>query len=218
MAAPNSLQIRDGGFRPLAADGEASKLPGYNEQTFPNPGGRCRLKLMDWALAGLLTVANRALKTFYKIRIPRDAAQRIIEARFPIRREKYGFALSLTEPQVRLNASANRIGIEISLRVTLPGGASQEWRGLIEVRLHYQREQGAFFLLEPVLRPLDPSAAGPSPRNVVLKIAEAALDSVLSATPVYTLNQNNFKHLLAQLLLKSVTVEPDHLRVELSLY
>lgn len=85
MAAPNSLQIRDGGSYPLAADGEASKLPDYNGQTFPNPEGRCRLKLLDWVRTGLLTVANRALKTFYEIRIPRDAAQQIIQTRFPIR-------------------------------------------------------------------------------------------------------------------------------------
>ncbi len=176
------------------------------------------MKLLDWALAGLLTVANQALKTFYKIRIPRDTAQRIIEARFPVRKEKYGFVLTLTGPQVRLNASANRIGIEITLRVTLPGGAGQEWRGLIEVRLHYRRERGEFYLLEPVLRPFGSSSAGFGQRTAVLKIAEAALDSVLSATPVYTLDQKNFKHLLAQLLLKSVTVESDHLRVELSLY
>ncbi|GEM_PF-1261726 len=218
MAAPNFLQIRDGGFCLLTADGEASKLPDYNGQTFPNSEGKWRLKLLNWARTGLLIVANRALKTFYKIRIPRDAAQRIIEARFPIRKEKYGFALILTRPQVRLNASANRIGIEISLQVTLPGGASQQRRGLIEVRLHYRREQGEFYLLEPALRSLDPAATGPGPWNVVLKIAEATLDSVLSTTPVYILNQNNFKHLLARSLLKSVTVEPDHLRVELSLY
>ncbi|MFO7641280.1 MAG: hypothetical protein R6X17_08435 [Candidatus Competibacteraceae bacterium] len=44
---------------PLAAGGGDPELPDYNEKTSLKPGGRRWLKRLDWALAGLLTVARR---------------------------------------------------------------------------------------------------------------------------------------------------------------
>ena len=179
---------------------------------------RLLMKWLDLALASLLTVASKVLATFYKIEIPLADIQRVIQKQFPIEKEKYWLLITLCDPVVRLNESDNRIGIELTLRLRVPGNVSYQWRGLIEGHLEYNREKGEFYFFDPTLHQIHLNGSLRRYKNSVLTIVEALLEKVFSTTPVYKLNQENFKHLLAKLLLKSVSVQKNNIVVELSLY
>lgn len=176
------------------------------------------MKWLELTLAGLLTVAKQALTPFYTIKIPLVAIQSVIAQQFPIEKEKYWLAITLCDPLVKLNESENKIGIELTLRLTIPGNVSNEWRGLIEGRLEYDREKGEFYFLDPTIHQMHLDGSLKRYKNAILMIAEPVLEKVFSATPVYKLDQENFKHLLARLLLKSVTIQKEAIVVELGLY
>jgi hypothetical protein len=179
---------------------------------------RLLMKWLDLALAPLLTVASKVLAAFYKIEIPLADIQRAIQKQFPIEKEKYWLLITLCDPVVRLNEGDNRIGIELTLRLRVPGNVSHQWRGLIEGRLEYNREKGEFYFFDPTLHQIHLDGSLRRYKNSVLTLVEALLEKAFSTTPVYKLNQEDFKHLLARLLLKSVTVQKDQIVAELGLY
>jgi hypothetical protein len=177
-----------------------------------------KLKWLDLASAGLLTAAKQALTPFYSIKIPLAAIQLVIENQFPIEKKKYGLTITLRDPLVRLNESENKIGIELTLRLTIRANVSNEWRGLIQGRLDYDREKGEFYFLDTTIHQMHPDGSLKRYKNAVLMIVEPLLEKVFSTTPVYTLDQENFQHLLARLLLKSVTIQQNAIVVEFGLY
>jgi len=176
------------------------------------------MRWFNLTLAVLVIVANKALTTFCRIRVPATTIQSLIEQKFPIQMEQYWLTLALCNPLVKLNETANKIGIELTLRLTVPGNISGEWRGLVEGRLDYNREKGEFYLLEPALKLADIEGFFAQYHNLILSMAGTLLTGLFAATPVYKLDQEDFRHVLTKLLLKSVTVHKDRILIELSLY
>ena len=177
------------------------------------------MRWLSLTLSVLVIVANKALTTFCKIRVPAATIQNLLKQKFPVQMEQYLLTLTLCDPVVRLNESANKIGIELTLRLTVPGNIiSSEWRGLVEGRLDYDRDKGEFYLLEPALQLVDVGGLLAGYQNLVLSMAGILLNQLFSITPIYKLDQENFRHLLAKLLLKSVTVHKDQILIELGLY
>ena len=176
------------------------------------------MKWFSLTLTVLVIAANRALTTFGKIRVPATTIQNLIEPKFPIQMEQYWLTLALCNPLVKLNESANKIGIELTLRLSAPGNIGSEWRGLVEGRLDYNREKGEFYFLEPVLKLADIEGFFAQYQNLILTMAGTLLTGLFAATPIYKLDQEDFRHLLTKLLLKSVTVHKDQLLIELGLY
>jgi hypothetical protein len=176
------------------------------------------MRWLKLTLAVLVIAANKALTTFGKIRIPAATIQSLIEQKFPVQMEQYWLTLALCNPLVKLDESANKIGIELTLRLTAPGNICSEWRGLVEGRLDYNREKGEFYFLEPVLQLADIQGFFGKYQNLILSMAGILLTGIFATTPVYKLNQEDYKQVLTRLLLKSVTVQKDQLLIELSLY
>ena len=176
------------------------------------------MRWFNLTLAVLVIVANKALTTFCRIRVPATTIQSLIEQKFPIQMEQYWLTLALCNPLVKLNETANKIGIELTLRLTVPGNISGEWRGLVEGRLDYNREKGEFYFLEPALKLADIEGFFAQYQNLILSMAGILLTRLFAVTPVYKLDQKDFRHLLTTLLLKSVTVHKDQILIELSLY
>ncbi len=176
------------------------------------------MRWLNLTLTVLVIAANKALTTFCKIRVPATTIQSLIEPKFPIQMEQYWLTLTLCNPLVKLNESANKIGIELTLRLTVPGNIGGEWRGLVEGRLDYNRGKGEFYFLEPVLKRADLEGFFAKYQNLILSMAGTLLTRLFAATPVYKLDQEDFKHLLTKLLLKSITVHKDQILIELSLY
>ena len=177
------------------------------------------MRWLSLTLSVLVIVANKALTTFCKIRVPATTIQNLLKQKFPVQMEQYLLTLTLCDPLVKLDESANKIGIELTLRLTVPGNIiGSEWRGLVEGRLHYNREKGEFYFLEPALKLADIEGFFAQYQNLILSMAGTLLTGLFAVTPVYKLDQKDFRHLLTKLLLKSVTVHKDQILIELGLY
>src|SRR5512144_469358 len=165
---------------------------------------------MRWfklTLAVLVIVANKALTTFGKIRVPAATIQGLIEQKFPVQMEQYWLTLALCNPLVKLNESANKISIELTLRLTVPGNISSEWRSLVEGRLDYNREKGEFYFLETALQLADIEGFFGKYQNLILSMAGTLLTGLFATMPIYKLDQEDYKQVLTRLLLKSVIVQ-----------
>ena len=176
------------------------------------------MRWLKLTLAVLVIAANKTLTTFGKIRVPVATIQSLIEQKFPIQMEQYWLTLVLCKPLLKLDEGANKISIELTLRLTMPGNIDSEWRGLVEGRLDYNREKGEFYFLEPALQLADIEGFFGKYQNLILSMAGTLLTGLFAVTPIYKLDQEDYKQVLTRLLLKSVTVQKDQLLIELGLY
>ncbi len=176
------------------------------------------MKLLDHGLAVVLIVANKVVTTFYSIPIPLAAIQALIATKFPIHKQSSLWTFTLCDPVVRLNETANKIGIELTLCLTAMGNIRYEWRGLLEGRVKYNRTAGEFYLGDLAIRQNGSTDGLDRYIGSLLVVAEALLEKIFSTTPLYRLEQSKLQHVLARLLINSVTVKQDRVVLELSLY
>ncbi len=169
------------------------------------------------ALTGLVLVTNRAI-TFYKIEIPLNYLQHKVEEQFPFTRKKYLLSMTLTDPVVRLEETTNRIGLELTVCLDIPGAISTQRRGLIYGSLDYDRENGEFYFLNLTIHELDSNGISNRKTGIVYDALETVLNKAFASTPIYRLQEEDLKHSLTRLLLKSVIIRKDRIIVELSLY
>ncbi len=149
--------------------------------------------------------------------MPRSALQAIVGARVPRRKGQFGLALTLCDPLVQLDGAPGRMGIALTLRLSGPREAERAWRGLVAVRVDYDRQRGQLRLLEPTLQRFDLCGVPVLRRSTVLRLAASLLAPVLPAAPIYTLPPGTLQHAIAGLLLRRITVGDDELVVELGL-
>lgn len=168
-------------------------------------------------LLGLLVLANKAVN-FYKLKIPLSDLQKQIEKSFPIQREKYFLLLRLADPMVRLDAEKNRVGILFTTYLNTMGHMTGSWRSSIDGHLHYDREAGAFYLSELKIHSNEKGEVSDTPVASAFYFVEKILNVFFSDVPIYTLDDNNLKHILARLLLKKITVQEENLVITFNLY
>lgn len=173
--------------------------------------------LKQASLMGLLFLADKAIY-FYRLKIPLRHLQKEVEKQFPLEKQKYFFAVSLVNPVVKLNAAENKIGIEITVRVNAPGNFTAQWHGLIEGCLHYDRQQGAFYLSQLRFHADRDKGELNKYSTYVLALVGTILDNIFAVTPVFKLHEDSLKHALARLLFKTITVAKDSLVIRFSLY
>ncbi|HCB13790.1 MAG TPA: hypothetical protein DEP36_09530 [Gammaproteobacteria bacterium] len=169
-----------------------------------------------WIVARLRAVIRALWFSSYTVRIPEATLQRLLASRFPLEKTRYGCTLAVHDPVVRLKAGGDdAVGLEVTLRATLPGGFRPAWRGWITLRLEYQRDQGAFYLRDPRLQSPELPGMLAGYAKPVLTLISLALDPVLAATPVYTFDPADYRHRWTRMFLKSVTVQDGQLLLEL---
>jgi hypothetical protein len=168
-------------------------------------------------LFGLLVLANKAIN-FYKLKIPLSDLQKQIEKNFPIQKKKYFFLMTLMDPLVKLDAKKNRVGIIFTTYINTSGGVIASWRSLIDGHLHYDRETGAFYLSELKIHSNEKGEIADTPAASVLYFVERMLNVFFSDVPIYQLSDDNLKHILARLLLKTISVQEDKLVITFNLY
>jgi hypothetical protein len=168
-------------------------------------------------LYGLLVLANKAVN-FYKLKIPLSDLQRQIEKSFPIQKEKYFLLVTLADPVVKLDAEKNRVGIIFTTYLHTAGHMTGSWRSLMDGHLHYDREAGAFYLSELKIYSNEKGEVSDTPVASVLYFVEKMLNMFFSDVPVYRLEDNNLKHTLTRLLLKTITVHEENLIITFNLY
>jgi hypothetical protein len=168
-------------------------------------------------LFGLLVLANKAVN-FYKLKIPVSDLQKRIEKSFPIQKKKYFLSVTLADPVVKLDAEKNRVGIIFTTYLHTSGQVTASWRSLIDGHLHYDREAGAFYLSELKIYSNERGESSDSSTPSVLYFVEKILNMFFSDVPIYKLDDNNLKHILARLLLKTIKVHKENLVITFNLY
>jgi hypothetical protein len=168
-------------------------------------------------LFGLLVLANKAVN-FYKLKIPLSDLQKQIVKNFPIQKEKYFLLITLADPVVKLDAEKNRVGIIFTTSVNTAGHVTASWRSLIDGQLHYHREAGAFYLSELKIYNNEKGESSDTPAASVLYFMETMLNMFFLDVPIYRLDDKNLKHILARLLLKTISVQKEKLVITFNLY
>lgn len=173
--------------------------------------------LKNVAVTGLVMLAHQAL-SFYRVSIPLPQLQRAIAGQFPVERRNLLLTVSLLHPVITLDEAANRVGLALTIQLTASGTVVAHWRGHLDGTLEYQQKSGAFYLAQSQLRGIDTNGNLTEFRGTVQRLIETVLAQLFAATPIYRLERDNVQHVLARLLLKSVTVKQDRLVVQLGLY
>jgi hypothetical protein len=140
-----------------------------------------------------------------------------VSQQFPLEKTNYWLTVRLSDPIVKLDEAANRIGVELTICLQTLGNISFQWRGLIDGRLEYRRKTGGFYLLNPNLCHLRLDGAPSRYQSITRTIIGVLLDKVFATTPIYQLDTTKFQHSLTKLLLKSMTIKNDKILVELGL-
>jgi hypothetical protein len=161
--------------------------------------------------------ASKAAAHFYTFSIPLSQLQHKVSRQFPIEKTNYWLTVRLLDPVVRLDEEANRIGVELTIRLHTLGDLTFQWRGLVDGRLEYHRETSGFYLLNPNLRRLHLDGAPSHYQSITRTVTGLLLDKVFATTPIYQLDTTKFRHSLAKLLLKSMTIKKDKILIELGL-
>jgi hypothetical protein len=165
----------------------------------------------------LLVLANKAVN-FYKLKIPLSDLQKQVEKNFPIQKKKYFLLITLMDPLVKLDAKRNRVGIIFTTHLNTPGGAIASWRSLIDGYIHYDRETGAFYLSQLKIHSNEKGESVDTPTVSVLYFVESMINLFFSDVPIYKLSDDNLKHILTRLLLKTISVQENKLVITFNLY
>ena len=164
-----------------------------------------------------LLAASKAVARFYTFSIPLSHLQHKVSQQFPLEKTNPWLPVRLLDPVVRLDEAANRIGIELTLRLQTLGDLTLQWRGLVDGCLEYRRETGGFYLLNPNLCRLRLDGAPSRYQSITRTITGILLDKVFATTPIYQLDNTKFQHSITKLLLKSMTIKKDKILIELGL-
>ena len=147
----------------------------------------------------------------------REELQQKIEREFPLETKKSLITASFSAPVVLLAEGSDRMGIGLAVKVVLPGG--KKFHGDVEVdgALQYRPENGELFVVNPRVRQLQIAELPERYRGPAQEVVSKMVKHYLSSVLIYQLKQDDFKHSLARLVLKSVRVEEGNLVVEIGL-
>ena len=147
----------------------------------------------------------------------REELQKKIEREFPLQKKKSLITATFSEPAVLLDEGSDRMGIGLAVKVALPGG--KNFHGNVEAdgELQYKPENGELFVFNSRVHQLQIPELPDRYRGPVQEVVARAVKHYLSSVLIYQLKQDDFKHSLARLVLKSVRVEEGNLVVEIGL-
>ena len=166
--------------------------------------------------------------TSTKISIDRAVLQAAAASYFPLSSDKLGpprkpVRVTLSDPEVLLEAGANRIGLRIRIVAEPesngplpPGKPAEPLTGTVTSHgaLSYRPEEGAFYYSQPTIDELRFPQLPPQFEAPVRELTEALLAQYVQTKPIYTLSGDT-KSQAARLVLKSVTVRDGKVLVEL---
>jgi len=147
----------------------------------------------------------------------RDDLQKKIAPKFPLKQKGTLFSVTFSEPVVMLKKGADRLGLQLNLKVAPPLGKKYKGRAEIDGQIEYRPDKGEFFVVNPQVRRLHIDNVPQKYQEPIRDLANQAAVRFLADVPVYKLDQKNFKQSLAKLVLKSVLVEDGELVVEVGL-
>lgn len=144
--------------------------------------------------------------------------QRNLNSHFPTEKCVLVFCLELSEPFVRLQDGAARIGFGSRARMDV-AFSNDEYEGAAEYSggLSYDREKLAFFVDDARLESLEVSGVAEEHKDNVDKLASMLVRDYLRANPVYSLKDTTFELIAPWLELKEVILRDGMLRIRMGL-
>jgi hypothetical protein len=175
-----------------------------------------RLSLGRLGIAFLgLALSGAACGYQTDVKVSRDKIQDLLEKKFPIEKDAVLAKLSLHSPKVYFQGG-NAIGMRLQYTAGLLGK-----QAVGEVAFHgppvYKPEEGAFYLSALTIDEFTINDDSLSHKEKLRARVSSVLDAVIPHVPLYRLRQQDFKHKLAKLLLKSVRVEGEDLILTMGL-
>lgn len=169
-------------------------------------------------LKGLLKHAFKTIASFipsYTLKFGPEVLQKRITGVFPLKVKKFIFVFKIFDPVVVIPPNTvDRIGVEVSLQVSIPGLLKAQGRGLVHGEIDYLRSTGEFFFFDPELQNFDVKGLPKRYQEEVRGLFESIMKSALSDISIFKFDEKERKQKIAKRMLKSVKVEDERLKIE----
>jgi hypothetical protein len=161
-----------------------------------------------------LALSTAACVNQKDVAVPREKIQGLLEQKFPIDKDVLLAKLTLRSPKVYFQG--NDLGMRLQYAASLLGKVVAG-----QVAFHgapvYRPEEGAFYLSSLTIAEFSVDEHNLSNKEKLREKVSVMLDAVMPHVPLYRLKQEDFKHLLAKLLLKKIRVEGENLILTMGL-
>ncbi len=130
------------------------------------------------------------------------------------------FEITLNNPRVNLINGSNRVtaGLDVGLNIWI-NKAPKSLGGTLDASggIQYVKEDGAFFLTDPIIENLAVQGIPQKHLKKVNQVLTKALTEYYEAHPIYTLKPTDVKKAAARLVLKNVIIENQQLVITLGI-
>ena len=162
----------------------------------------------------ILTFLKRLLPS-YTFALKAEVLEKKMTQAFPIKIKKLIFVFKITDPVVILpKGSMDRIGVGMSIKVSIPGLLSAKGKALVEGEVDYDPEQGEFFFFDPEIKEMDIHGLPRRYGEEVRGLFESIIRSALGDMSIFKFDQDDKKQKIAKKLLKSVKIEDERLKIQ----
>lgn len=166
----------------------------------------------------LLLISQSSLALSYTMEITEQELQSKIMAMMPIEKDAFFIKVKVLNPKVSLHNTNNQISIASTVKINAITGYKGDGKIKMTGSILYKPEKAAFYFINPVINTIEIENVPQQYMPQIKAITQNLLQNSLSHYPIYTLDENNENQKLAKSYLKSVTVEQQILKLELSLF
>lgn len=154
----------------------------------------------------------------YTFEIGAKELEKRITPLFPIKKKKLIFVFKITDPEVVLPPNRdNRVGISVSMKVSIPGLLAARGRAVIHGEIDYWAEEGEFYFFDPEIDELEIGGLPGRYQEEVRGLFESIIRSAVSDLCIYKFDPADRKQVIAKRMLKSIKVEDEKLKIQVGL-
>jgi hypothetical protein len=165
------------------------------------------LALSRRALCLLPLVAAVGCKPTVTVTVERAEIQQRLQTAFPVEQPLLLGKVTFDNPRVELGAGGDRIGVELDARLELPLLPVYSGKVAVSGKPAYRAAEKAFYLQDATLDRFEIAGLPPAQVERFKGPTTLVARTVLDRTPVYTLEQRNFKEVTAEHVLREVRVK-----------
>ncbi len=151
----------------------------------------------------------------YTLNLSAAEIEHSIARSLPVSKSKLLVTLTVRSVSVQFMAGEDRILLRPQVELGIAGQTALVGRALVEGQIRYSAPTGEFFFDHPRVVDLSIQGLPASVRSAAEDLVAIVGETYLATTPVYRLDQKDFKQSLAKLVLKSVQVREGQLEIVL---
>ncbi len=168
------------------------------------------LRISHLVLACSLAASCTASYTF---RFTAAEIEQSLNRKLPVSKSKFLVRATVQSLEVGLSERPDRIVLRPQVEVSIAGQSALTGQALVEGQIRYAPDTGEFFFDAPKMVEVTVGGIPESMRQRAEDLIATCAEAYLTITPVYRLEQTDFKQSLARMLLKSVKVRDGQLQV-----